>query len=95
MASVRRHRIADEEWEHHKPVIKRFYLDERSTLEGVNGVISIMRSRHNFSARQVHLIVARFVADDVSARRNMRPDSRDGASARTSEGRTGMLLEML
>jgi hypothetical protein len=95
MTSVRRHRITNEEWEHHKPAIKKLYLDERSSLEGENGVINIMRSRHDFSARQVHLIVARSVTDDVSARRNMRLDSRDGASARTSAGRTGMLLVML
>lgn len=95
MTRVRRHRITDEEWEHHKPAIKRIYLDERSTLDGEHGVMNLMRSRHDFIARQAYVVVTCSVADNVLVRHNMRPDSRGGVSARTFERRTGMPLGML
>ena len=51
MTTVRRPRIPDTEWEDHKLMIKRLYMDEKRRLEGVDGVMSIMRDRHDFYAR--------------------------------------------
>jgi hypothetical protein len=54
MTKIRRNRIPEGEWEHHKSAIKMIYLDERSALEGEYGVINTMRSRYDFSARQAN-----------------------------------------
>ncbi|KAF2798621.1 hypothetical protein K505DRAFT_232948, partial [Melanomma pulvis-pyrius CBS 109.77] len=49
MTKPRRHRIPGEEWERHKNVIKKLYLDEKRTLEGERGVMNMMKTIHGFS----------------------------------------------
>lgn len=53
MNQQRRSRIPDVEWENRKDLIKQLFLDERKTLEGDDGLISILERDYGFSARSV------------------------------------------
>lgn len=51
MSNRRRERIPDAEWNSHKEMIRQLYLEGDKRLEGPGGVMEVMASTHNFSAR--------------------------------------------
>lgn len=51
MASQRRSRIPEAEWEAQKSRIENLFLREKRTLNGPDGVKEYMRRQHGFNAR--------------------------------------------
>lgn len=51
MSAARQQRLPEEEWESHKTIIRRLYLEEDRKLEGDDGVMDIMLRKHNLRAR--------------------------------------------
>ncbi|KAM0803536.1 ankyrin repeat-containing domain protein [Usnea florida] len=45
---------SEEEWDTQKPRLKKLWLDENTPLPGQNGVMNIMRTKHNFVASKYH-----------------------------------------
>jgi hypothetical protein len=44
-------RINEETWEHHRNTIHRLFVDEERKLDGLGGVMDIMRGKYGFTAR--------------------------------------------
>lgn len=57
MSASRRPKISNQLWEAQRTTIKRLYLDEKRTLEGKDGTITIMEREHGFSAGYVNLVL--------------------------------------
>ena len=42
---------SEEEWDIQKPRLKKLWLEDNIPLPGQNGVMKIMKTKHNFVAR--------------------------------------------
>jgi hypothetical protein len=57
MDKKRRARIPEDEWGEHKETIRELFLTQKKTLEGDDGLVSIMEREHSFSARYVKTLL--------------------------------------